>query len=270
MTIMSGYVTKIRTTSGDLQIDYNALANKPEIPDKLQDFGITATSTELNNVIGTKGPIQEQIDNVIASLPDEPTLEDLGISVTSEEINNVVGSSGAVQEQMQDQINKKLDKSGGAMTGALTTHGVILTEGVDYGTEYPSSATDGQVFFVPDVVVADYIVEQGITDDWTWRKWNSGIAECWGIHKVNSGEWFEATTNIRYSKNAPLISYPNGLFIDDNPIANVTVNAAGGAVIAPFTSTSARTYITITLCRIAGGSDARDVYLNIHTIGICE
>lgn len=27
--------------------------------------------------------------------------------------------------------------------------------------------------------VADFIVGQGVTDGWTWRKWNSGVAECW-------------------------------------------------------------------------------------------
>lgn len=26
----------------------------------------------------------------------------------------------------------------------------------------------------------DYIVEQGTSGMWTYRKWNSGIAECWG------------------------------------------------------------------------------------------
>ena len=30
----------------------------------------------------------------------------------------------------------------------------------------------------------DYIVEQGASGIWTYRKWNSGIAECWG-NKVN-------------------------------------------------------------------------------------
>ena len=28
----------------------------------------------------------------------------------------------------------------------------------------------------------DYIVEQGINGIWTYRKWNSGIAECWGTY----------------------------------------------------------------------------------------
>lgn len=28
-------------------------------------------------------------------------------------------------------------------------------------------------------VIDDYVVEQGTKDGWTYRKWNSGIAECW-------------------------------------------------------------------------------------------
>ena len=31
-----------------------------------------------------------------------------------------------------------------------------------------------------NVGAVDYIVEQGISGIWTYRKWNSGIAECWG------------------------------------------------------------------------------------------
>ena len=29
---------------------------------------------------------------------------------------------------------------------------------------------------------ADYIVEQGTSGIWTYRKWASGVAECWGMH----------------------------------------------------------------------------------------
>lgn len=39
---------------------------------------------------------------------------------------------------------------------------------------------------------ADYIVEQGTSGIWTYRKWNSGIAECWGTRasvSVNFNTW---------------------------------------------------------------------------------
>lgn len=35
-----------------------------------------------------------------------------------------------------------------------------------------------------DALKADYIVEQGTSGNWTYRKWNSGIAECWGEYKT--------------------------------------------------------------------------------------
>lgn len=28
-------------------------------------------------------------------------------------------------------------------------------------------------------LIADYVIEEGTSDVWTYRKWNSGIAECW-------------------------------------------------------------------------------------------
>lgn len=30
-----------------------------------------------------------------------------------------------------------------------------------------------------DAIKVDYIVEQGTSGGWTYRKWNSGLAECW-------------------------------------------------------------------------------------------
>ena len=39
-------------------------------------------------------------------------------------------------------------KTGGAMTGALTTKGIKLTPGVDYGDTLPESGTEGQLFFL--------------------------------------------------------------------------------------------------------------------------
>lgn len=32
---------------------------------------------------------------------------------------------------------------------------------------------------IDNQALSDYIVAQGVTNGWTWRKWNSGVAECW-------------------------------------------------------------------------------------------
>lgn len=60
----------------------------------------------------------------------------------------------------------------------------------------------------------DFIVEQGTSGIWTYRKWNSGIAECWGTTSVNTS--FNGTSgNVSYngtSLSSP--TYPTNLFID--------------------------------------------------------
>lgn len=33
--------------------------------------------------------------------------------------------------------------------------------------------------------LSDFVVDQGATSDWSYRKWNSGIAECWRNVSVN-------------------------------------------------------------------------------------
>ena len=47
--------------------------------------------------------------------------------------------------------------------------------------EYDAIGTkrDNCLYLITDKPVADYIVEQGKSEDWTYRKWSSGLVECW-------------------------------------------------------------------------------------------
>ena len=46
--------------------------------------------------------------------------------------------------------------------------------------------------------VADYVVAQGISGNWTYRKWNSGVAECWAkiTQTVTPGGAWAGTLNL--------------------------------------------------------------------------
>ncbi len=48
---------------------------------------------------------------------------------------------------LEATLESKLDRTGGVMTGAVTLNGIILTNGVDYGTTLPSPGTPGRIFF---------------------------------------------------------------------------------------------------------------------------
>jgi hypothetical protein len=69
----------------------------------------------------------------------------------------------------------------------------------------------------------DYIVDQGTEGNWVYRKYNSGVAECWGNFTVTVTGWsawgnvYEAT---RSANLAP--SYPTGLF-NATPVLNVNI-----------------------------------------------
>lgn len=57
-------------------------------------------------------------------------------------------STNPVQNKViKTELGKKLSLSGGKMTGALTTKGIKLTSGTDYGTTLPSSPDTNQLFF---------------------------------------------------------------------------------------------------------------------------
>lgn len=57
-------------------------------------------------------------------------------------------STNPVQNKViNTELGKKLSLSGGTMTGALTTKGIKLTSGTDYGDTLPSSPATNQLFF---------------------------------------------------------------------------------------------------------------------------
>lgn len=79
--------------------------------------------------------------------------------------------------------------------------------------------------YVKKTDLIDYIVEQGTSGIWTYRKWNSGLAECWGLHS-ESVICSEARNGI-YADSVKRIALPENLFVSA-PQANFNaVNATG-------------------------------------------
>lgn len=57
-------------------------------------------------------------------------------------------STNPVQNKViKTELGKKLSLDGGTMTGSLTTKGIKLTSGIDYGDTLPSSPATNQLFF---------------------------------------------------------------------------------------------------------------------------
>lgn len=108
----------------------------------------------------------------------------------------------------------------------------------------------------------DYIIEEGASGDWTYRKWNSGVAECWRtITDDRPSTAFSATGSVYY-RNVTGINFPTSFF---NARPKVVVNADFGNVGSASATGISATGFTIT--ELSAVSTARAVTLDIYAVG---
>ena len=74
-----------------------------------------------------------------------------------------------------------------------------------------------------DGTAVDLVVEQGTSGMWTYRKWSSGIAECWATTPAVSHAMTNQSGNGYYC--AKTYQFPSGLFTQVN---NVQANRDSG------------------------------------------
>lgn len=83
-------------------------------------------------------------------------------------------------------------------------------------------------------LAADYIVSQGTSGIWTFRKWASGVAECWGGKNCGDIAITSAWGALFEGSKMDGIAYPSGLFVSQPvffPSAQTTRYAIGGIEI---------------------------------------
>lgn len=77
-----------------------------------------------------------------------------------------------------------------------------------------------------DERTADYIIEQGTNGIWTYRKWASGLAECWGVLNTSVTPTYSWGSTHYYGKLED-ISFPASLFTDV-PVVLLSVSDENG------------------------------------------
>lgn len=172
-----------------------------------------------------------------------------------EEIGNIGGSSDATPTPTANA------------TAAFDSSAHMNSE--DMSSSDVSNFIDGLNTTVGDYIqrdeLADYIVEQGTSGIWTYRKWNSGIAECWGLY-TNSSITFTAATGAAggYRANATGINFP--FTFASAPLVTATHNGTSsdyyGVVSNVYTTTS---YFSIWLDR--GNSATGQIKVHIRVTG---
>lgn len=157
--------------------------------------------------------------NIIYYRTFDELLSDLGVNDKLDKSAVDSKLSGTSINPVQNKvikaaIDEKLDKSGGTLTGNLTGKYITgtwlqTTAMTDLGSKSEKIAVldgSGWVYYrtpaelasdIGVVAPADYIVEKGTSSGWQYRKWNSGVAECWRDLSVSGkacstavGSWY--------------------------------------------------------------------------------
>ena len=79
--------------------------------------------------------------------------------------------------------------------------------------------------------VVDYVIEQGTDGIWTYRKWSSGLAECWGSKDATPTTL--TTFGSVYYFDSPEIVLPTNLFTAGLHDVQVTAHAKNGGLYWP-------------------------------------
>ena len=67
---------------------------------------------------------------------------------------------------------------------------------------------ENALYLTPDEDYADYVVEQGESSIWTYRKGNSGLAECWCTKIYNENPCTEPYGGLYITTEGESVGYP--------------------------------------------------------------
>lgn len=107
-------------------------------------------STQIKNLKDIVPGVASTSTAGLMSASDKTKLNGIATGANKTIVDTALSSSSTnpVQNKViNTELGKKLSHSGGTMTGALTTKGIKLTSGTDYGTTLPSSPATNQLFF---------------------------------------------------------------------------------------------------------------------------
>lgn len=204
---MADYIKKIRTASGDKQIDYRALANLPAAlknPNALTFTGAVVGTYDGAQALSLEIPSGAALDsdNVTGVLPiskggtgatTAPAARTaLGLGNLATEDSIPLGGSYATGTLPLSKGGTGATTAAAARTklglGALATKNAVGLNGSDVTGTLPVGKGGTGATTIAGILsalgISDYIVSSGTTAKtgitWAWRKYASGVAMCWG------------------------------------------------------------------------------------------
>lgn len=97
---------------------------------------------------------------------------------------------------------------------------------------------------IKGAALSDFVVQQGTSGNWYYRKWNSGRAECWGNIPINTA--ITSSIGSIYYAAIENIAFPSGLFIN-KPLVFASSTSTAVLTVAIRGSTTTKSVFGINL-----------------------
>lgn len=118
--------------------------------------------------------------------------------------------------------------------------------------------------------ISDFVIEQGTSGIWTYEKWASGKAVCWGSKSCGTADvsngWGDESTHLYESKQGYSETYPSGLF-KNLPICIMTPYGDGGAMLETIGDGTASQTPQAYIVRPAPNSTLTNTRIEYYVIG---
>lgn len=151
----------------------------------------------------------------------------------------------------------------GTATDNLIDPKLIINGELAFGTEADTAAARS------NLGIKDYIVEQGTSGIWTYRKYSSGIIECW-----TTTHWSTPTLTMSaisssgtYKSNTLSMPFPTDLFTDIGNCFNVRFSfmSSGTYLLSAMNSAPSDSVLPVVI--VKGGSSTSACSIYAHAVG---
>lgn len=216
-------ITSIWTERGTYNSGWTADENGQDIR---VVFKTTLALTDKGNVYNVTFKI-----NGASKTPNQGATTGLSSGVEREVY--FLGLSGDLSHALALTATDSTDSTGSATLTIPTAHVTIEFrangKGIAFGKASEKDAFEcawnaefGGNVSIKGSPLTDFVVEQGASGIWIYRKWNSGIAECWGVSdaitQTTSTDWNIMTSNT----STPAVSYP--FTFKNSPVVSPSVH----------------------------------------------
>lgn len=186
-------------------------------------------------------------------------------------LNLDAGSSYDFHLQIQDRLFSASSLDVYFVVPQGTPLVALRKQKVGINTPNPQATLDvGGDMRINGSPLADYVIATGTSGIWTYRKWKSGIAECWGRKSVSTAinsAWGNLYTSGALT--ALNVSFPFTFSAVPTITANLTCNGTGAILMVPG-STPAPSVSSTGVYELTRGSAMATAYtywVNFYVIG---